>query len=134
MEGPHRVPVKKPEKAIRCKVGSNGKKSFPILWLRLELYPSLTGQFHLGAQTQQPIFFHILDPPEIERLARPDLVGMTPAAPQPHPADSFVEPAAHAPCPIHVQPAAFAANPHVRTKNILRGKVEQPLARLDEHA
>src|SRR5215211_4373203 len=121
MERPHRVPVKKAEQSMGCKIGCDGEQSFPwILRLRLELQPGLARQFHLGTQTQKTILLHVLHAPKIKRLASADFVWMPAPASQPHTTDGLIEPAAHAPRPIHIQPAALTTDPRIGAEHIMR--------------
>jgi len=77
--------------------------------------------------------FHILDAPKIKRFSGANFIGMSAPASQAYAANGFIEPAAYAPRPIHIQPAAFTANAHIRSINILRSKVKEKLTFFHVH-
>lgn len=88
VEGQHCEPIEPPEKTA----GAEGRglddapglvdRSIPI-WLDLEFQPRVAGQLHLGVENEpSPHPVRRENPPEIERIARVQLTGMTPSPPQ----------------------------------------------------
>lgn len=59
-----------------------------------QLQPGQARQSHLGAQSQQPPRFDLLDPPEVQRVADPQPRRVTPPTAQADTADQPVQPAA----------------------------------------
>src|SRR6478736_3751070 len=64
-----------------------------------ELQPQASGYLHLGGEAQQAIRLEPLDPPEIDRVAYPQVDGVAPPAPQSDAASQRVEQSACPPEP-----------------------------------
>src|SRR6185295_10688194 len=76
----------------------------------LELQPGAAGNSHLGAQPQQAIGLEGLDAPEVEGVARAELVGAAPPAAQADASAEQVQGSAQSPEEIAVVPAGVAAD------------------------
>ena len=100
---------------------------------RLELEPGPARHLHLGAQAQQPLRLDRLDPPEVECVAGAQVDRVAPAAAQADAADQPVEHAAQTPGPVHVEPAAFAAQAGEGAEDLLRRRGDDALPPLEDH-
>ena len=111
VDGVEPVPVGEAGQAVRLKEGRlHEERAARGPRLRFELQPRRARRLHLGAQAHETVGLDRLDPPEVERVARAQVVGVAPAAPHARPADQPVEQAAQPPEPVGVVPAAPAAD------------------------
>ena len=112
------VPVDKAPHALGREVGGLRKERLPWrLGMHVELQPAAARHLHLGTQPDQVVRFDGLNPPEIQRLAHAQTVGISPAAPHADAAHQPIEQAAYVPHPVHVEPATAAAQAGKHSKH-----------------
>jgi hypothetical protein len=100
MDGAPEIPVREPDVSGRVKHGGLADASASIrLSVDLELQPQSPRNLHLRRQTKQPGGFEALDAPEIDRVADPEVLGITPPTPEPDTPAERVEHATHRPEP-----------------------------------
>ena len=75
----------------------------------LEFEPPSSGQLHLRAEPEEAAGFAAFDPPEVDGVPLPQIVGIAPPAPEPDAADQAVEDTTQSPDPVGVRVAAVAA-------------------------
>ncbi len=110
MERPHRPPVGAPDDAARHETGPLGDPCAAVVERFGDPFePRVARESHLGVEPEQ-VLLDRLDPPEVERLADGDLVGVASTAAQPGTADELVDDTPDRPQRPEPVPAAGAAD------------------------
>ena len=111
MDRHQRVPVEAARDPPRIEQGGLADLDFPRSGRRdLELEPGAAGQFHFRPKAKEPGRLDLLDPPEVEGVARAEKVWMAASPPKPRPSDQGVQEAPEPPEPVAEVPAGVSAD------------------------
>ena len=99
----------------------------------LVLEPRPAGHLHLRPQAEQARPADLLHPPEVERVADPEMVGVAAAEAHPDAADQAIHEAPDPPEDVRVRPARIAAETLHLGEHPLRRRGDDPPPTLDDH-
>lgn len=78
-----------------------------VYGFRLKLQPDFTRHLHLCSQSHHLARLDLFHAPEINRIANPDIYGISPTAPQSNTTQQAIDRAEKLPCPIEEQPTTL---------------------------